>query len=52
MAKDSLKGMTMERVREEEFENQWYKIADESILLFSRVYLSKISLEALYISCV
>ena len=40
----------MERVRVEEFENQRYKIVDESILLFSRVYLSKISLEALYIS--
>ena len=27
-----------------------YKIVDESILFFSRVYLSKFSLEALYIS--
>ena len=52
MAKDPLKGMTIERVRVEEFENQRYKIVDESILLFSRVYLSKFSLEALYISWV
>ena len=27
-----------------------YKIVDESILLFSRFYLSKLSLEALFIS--
>ena len=32
--------MSMERVRVEEFENQRYKIVDESILLFSRVSLS------------
>ena len=40
--------MTMERVRVEEFKNQMYKIVDESVLLFSRVYLSKFSLEALH----
>ena len=40
----------MKRVRAEEFENQRYKIVDESILLFSRVSLSKFSVEALYIS--
>ena len=44
MAKDPLKDMTMERVRVEEFENQMYKIVDESILLFSKVYLSKFSM--------
>ena len=37
MAKDPLKGMTIERVRVEEIENQRYKIVDESFLLFSRV---------------
>ena len=42
MAKAPLKDMSMERVRVEEFENQRYKIMDESILLFSRVYFSKI----------
>ena len=52
MAKDPLKDMTMERVRVEEFENQRYKIVDESILLFSKVYLSKFSMKALYISWV
>ena len=52
LAKEPLKGMLMERVREEEFENQRYNIVDESILLFSRVSLSKFSLEALYISWV
>ena len=50
MANKSLKGMSMKRVRAEEFENQIYKIVDESILLFSKVSLSKFSLEALYIS--
>ena len=40
MANEPLKGMSMERVRVEEFENQRYKIMDESILLFSRVSLS------------
>ena len=44
--------MSMERVRVEEFENQMYKIVDESILLFFRVSLSKFSLEAVYISWV
>ena len=32
----------MERVRVEDFENQRYKIVDESILLFSRVFSLKI----------
>ena len=40
MANEPLKGMSMKRVRVEEFENQRYKIVDESILLFSRVSLS------------
>ena len=52
LAKYLLKGMSMERVRVEEFENQRYKIVDESILFFSRVSLSKFSLEALDISWV
>ena len=39
----------MERVKVEEFENQRYKIVDESFLFFSKVSLSKFSLEALYI---
>ena len=43
MTKYPLKGMSMERVRVEEFENQKYKIMDESILFFSRVSLSKLS---------
>ena len=42
MAKGSLNGKTMERVRVEEFENQRYKIVDESILFFSRVFFLKI----------
>ena len=46
------KGMTMERVIVEELENQMSKIVDASILFFSRVFLSKFSLEALYISWV
>ena len=33
-------------------ENQIYKIVNELILFFSRVYLLKFSLEALYISWV
>ena len=45
-------GLTMERVRVEEFGDQVYKIVYESILFFSRVSLSKFSLEALYILCV
>ena len=52
MANKSLKSMSMERVRVEKFENKKYKIVDESILLFSRVSLSKFSLEAFYISWV
>ena len=47
MAKVPLKDVTMERVRVEEFENQSVKIMVESILFFSRVSLSKFSLEAL-----
>ena len=42
----------MERVRVGEFGESMYKIVDESILFFSRVFLSKFSLEALYISWV
>ena len=42
MANEPLKGMSMERVRVEEFENQRYKIVDESILLFFGVSLWKL----------
>ena len=52
MTKNPFKGMPMGKVRVEEFENQRYKVVDELILLFSRVYLSKFSLEAFYISWV
>ena len=38
----------MEMVRVEEFGESNIKIVDESILFFSRVSLSKFSLEALY----
>ena len=38
----------MERVRVEKFGETKMKIVDESILFFSRVSLSKFSLEALY----
>ena len=44
----SLKDVTMERVRVEEFGETKMKIVDESILFFPRVFLSKFSLEALY----
>ena len=47
-----LKDMSMERVRVEEFRESRMKIVDESILFFSRVSLSKFSLEALNISWV
>ena len=47
-----LKDVTMERKRVEEFEESHVKIVDESILFFSRVSLSKFSLETLYISWV
>ena len=41
---DPLMGMTLERVRVEDFgESRVYKIVDESILFFSRVSLSKLS---------
>ena len=43
-----LKDVTIERVRVENLENQRMKIVDESILFFSRVSLSKFSLEAFY----
>ena len=43
-----LKDITMERVRVEEFGESRMKIVDESILFFSRVSLSKFSLEAFY----
>ena len=49
LANKPLKDVTMERVRVEEFEESLYKVMDESILFFSRVFLSKFSLEALYI---
>ena len=39
----------MERVRVGEFGESRMKIVDESILFFSRVSLSKFSLETLYI---
>ena len=45
-----LKDMLMERVRVEEFGESNVKIVDESILVFSRVSISKFFLEALYIS--
>ena len=45
----SLKNVSMERVRVKEFGESNDKIVDESILFFSRVSLSKFSLEALYI---
>ena len=47
-----LKDVTMERKKVEEFEEFYVKIMDESILFFSRVSLTKFSLEALYISWV
>ena len=49
MANVPLKDVTMERVRVEEFGESKDEIVDESILFFSRVSLSKFSLEALYI---
>ena len=49
---EPLKDVKMERVRVEEFGEIRMKIVDESILFFSRVSLSKFSLEALYISWV
>ena len=48
----SLKDVIMERVRVEEFKKLYVKIGDESILFFFRVFLSKFSMEALYISWV
>ena len=47
---EPLKDVTMERVRVKELKSLYMKIVDESILFFSRVFLSKFSLEALYIS--
>ena len=44
MANVPLKDMLMERVRVEEFGESNVKIVDESILVFSRVSLSKLSL--------
>ena len=52
MANVPLKDVSMERVRVEKFEESKMKIVDESILFFSRVSLSKFSLEALYNSWV
>ena len=47
MANVPLKDVSMERVRVEEFGKSSIKIVNESILFFSRVSLSKFSLEAL-----
>ena len=47
-----LKNLTMERKRVEKFEEFLNEDGDESILFFSRISLSKFSLEALYISWV
>ena len=47
--KRPLKDLTMERKRVEEFEESLMKIVDESILFYSRVSLSKFSLEALFL---
>ena len=52
MSNEPLKDVTMERVRVKEFEETKMKIVDESILFFSRVSLSKLTLEAFYISWV
>ena len=52
LANEPLKDVTMEMVRVEEFEESLCKIMDKSNLFFSRVSLSKFSLEALYISWV
>ena len=48
MANEPFKGMSMERVRVEEFKNQRYKIVDDSILLFSRVSLKILSRSSLH----
>ena len=42
-----LKDLTMEKKRVEELKSLYIKIVDESILFFSKVSLSKFSLEAL-----
>ena len=47
-----LKDLKMERKRVEELKSLLMKIGDESILFFSRVSLSKFSLEALFLSWV
>ena len=47
--KRPLKALTMERKRVEEFEDSYVKIVDVSILFYSRVFLSKFSLEALFL---
>ena len=52
MANVPFKDVSMEMVKVEEFEESKMKIVDESILFFSRISLSKFSLEALYISWV
>ena len=49
MANEPLNDVTMERVRVEEFGETKMKIVDESILFFSKISLSKFSLETLYI---
>ena len=45
-----LKDLTMERKRVENLKSLLMKIGDESILFFSRISLSKFSLEALFLS--
>ena len=47
-----LKNLTMERKRVEKFEEFLNEDGDESILFFSRISLSKFSLEALFLSWV
>ena len=47
-----LKDLTMERKRVENLKSLLMKIGDESILFFSRVSLSKFSLESLFLSWV
>ena len=44
-----LKDLKMERKRVEELKSLLMKIGDESILFFSRVSLSKFSLETLFL---
>ena len=52
MANVPFKDISIENVRVKEFGESKMKIVDESILFFSRISLSKFSLEALFISWV